>query len=74
MVVLGEATIKNSSVTANWRSGILASKQNEGKGVCTIGENVDCSNNTGNQPTEADYRAHAGGTFPGLPDHLVLFN
>jgi len=22
----------------------------------------------------ADYRAKAGGTFPGLPDHLALFN
>ena len=74
--VEGEATIKDSSITGNVRSGVIAWKA-DGlcKAICTVGENVDCSgNNTGNTAIDADFCARQGGTFPGLPDHLVLFN
>ena len=74
--VRGEATIKDSSITANRLDGVLACKQGEneeGKGIVTVGENVECSgNNTGNHPADADYRAHEGGTFPELQDERVV--
>jgi len=53
----------------------VAWKVDGSKGICTIGDNVQCSgNNTDNRSMNCQYRAHQGGTFPGLPNHLVLFN
>lgn len=74
MKVLGEATIKDSIVTANGWSGVIAWKQGEGcKGICTVGENVQCSgNNTRNRPGRADCVVRAGGQLPGAPPERVL--
>ena len=61
-------------LTASGGSGGVAWKQEESKGIVAIGENVECTgNNTVNTAFNAEYRAHEGGTFPGLPDHLVRF-
>ena len=47
-------------------------EDDESAGICTIGENVECNgNNTDNSPDEANYKATGGGTFPGLPAHLI---
>jgi len=74
--VRGEATIKDSSITANRLDGVLACKQGEneeGKGIVTVGENVECSgNNTGNHHGCSDYTALADGTFVGLPRERIL--
>ena len=71
----GEATIKDSRVTANGKRGVTAWKKDEGgKAVVTIGDKVECSDkNAGNHPNSADYKAKAGGTIPGLPDERVVF-
>ena len=56
--VRGEATIKDSSITANRLDGVLACK---------------CSgNNTGNHRGCSDYTALADGTFVGLPRERIL--
>lgn len=61
--VAGEALIKDSSVTANALSGVLAWKEGEGKGICTIGKNVEWSgNSTGNNPR----------SVPGAPQECIL--
>jgi len=74
--VLGEAWIKDSSVTANVESGFVAWKderEHGSKGICTIGDNVDCSgNNPANDPHNADDAAVAGGQLPGAPQERIL--
>lgn len=66
MQVLGEVPIKDSSVTASGRSGVLAWKEDGCEGIVTVRDNVESSgNNTSNRANNADYTARAGGTSRG---------
>ena len=74
VMVLGEATIKDSGVTASGRSGVFAWKRNgECKAICTIGDYVENSGNVArNDPYSADYVTRADGQLPGAPQERVL--
>jgi len=70
--VMGEATIKDSSIAANGRAGVGTWKVDDGaKAIVTIWGNEECSGNI-TLGDYAEYTAMTGGTFLGLPAHLIV--
>jgi len=73
VLVLGDAKLIDSSVTANGDSGVVArTYSQDGKAICTIGEKVKCSGNDTRNAGIGDYRTMAGGQLQGAPQERIL--